>query len=60
LRGKVAIGLPDVTQNRSDAAEYQAIPEQSSKMADARLPKRQIWHSRAGVLQEAQIQQFTG
>jgi hypothetical protein len=47
--------LPDVTQNRSDAAEYQALPEQSSKMADARLPKRQIWHSRAGVLQEAPV-----
>jgi hypothetical protein len=35
MRGKAAIGLPDVTQNRSDAAEYQAMPEQSPKIADA-------------------------
>jgi len=39
LRGKAAIGLPDVTQNRSDAAEYQAIPEQSRKIADAESPE---------------------
>jgi hypothetical protein len=39
LRGKTAIGLPDVTQNRSDAAEYQALPEQSSKIADAASPE---------------------
>jgi hypothetical protein len=39
LRGKAAIGLPDVTQNRSDAAEYQALPEQSPKIADAASPE---------------------
>jgi len=39
LRGKTAIGLPDVTQNRSDAAEYQPLPEQSSKIADAASPE---------------------
>ena len=31
--------MPDVTQNRSDAAEYQAIPEQSPKIADAASPE---------------------
>ena len=39
MRGKVAIGLPDVTQNRSDAAEYQALPEQSRQITDAASPK---------------------
>jgi hypothetical protein len=39
LRGKVAIGWPDVTQNRSDAVEYQAISEQSRQIADAEPPK---------------------
>ena len=39
LRGKVAIGLPDVTQNRSAAAEYQAIPQQPRKIADAASPE---------------------
>jgi hypothetical protein len=32
-------GGPDVTQNRSDAAEYQALPNQSSKIADAASPE---------------------
>jgi hypothetical protein len=39
LRGKAAIGLPDVTQNRSAAAEYQAIPQQPRKIADAASPE---------------------
>jgi hypothetical protein len=39
LRGKVAIGWPDVTQNRSDAVEYQAILEQSRQIADAEPPE---------------------
>jgi hypothetical protein len=43
-----------VTQNRSDAAEYQAIPEQSPKIAVPSLSKRQTWHSRARDLHEAQ------
>jgi hypothetical protein len=39
LRGKVAIGWPNVTQNRSAAAEYQAAPEQSRQIADAEPPE---------------------